>query len=409
MTFPKMLTLAHSLPWRRLLGAATLAATFFYAFVRTFAELAHHWSSDPDYSKGYLVPLFAIFLLYLRRDRCKSMRWSSSGWGIALVVFSVAIRFAADSLYIDWLDAASLLPCLMGISLILGGKKALVWSWPAIAFLGFMIPPPFPLPIALADPLQRLVILASTYALQKLGLPVLSEGNVILMNETRIGVVEACSRLSLLIPFFALATAFCLLVARPWWQKLVLVVSAVPIALIANITRITVTGVIHETVGHKGADLVFHDLAGWFMMPFAFVLLWLEVKALERLVITPVEAAFTRQGATNVPRLEVLRRTIGLGMTSPSERSVQEKEVKDALYGPPSRALLDPAWLAWNDGIVLRLARAIAEEGNYNALPILADALEEAGCTDADILGHCRSCGRDVQRSWVVNLILAAS
>jgi exosortase/archaeosortase family protein len=173
--------------------------------------------------------------------------------------------------------------------------------------------------------------------MQTLGLPALSEGNVIIINETRIGVVEACSGLSMLVIFFALSTAFALVLGRqstvaesskpeaadkesstestndrkksdepqpqyPLWQRLVLVASAVPIALIANITRITVTGIMHETVGHRAADMVFHDLAGWLMMPFALVLLWLELKALGRLFVVPTKlVAITPNEATLRP------------------------------------------------------------------------------------------------------------
>jgi exosortase len=249
MTFPKTLTSPNRFPRRRLLSSAALAVLVLWAFTPTFAELSYHWSSAPEYSHGYLVPLFAIFLLYLRRDRCAGITASHSWWGIALVALCVAMRFTADYLFMDWLDAASLLPCLAGLTLLLGGKKALVWAWPAIAFLGFMIPLPFHLPTALANPLQRLVALASAFVLQKLGLPALSEDNVILINETRIGVVDACSGMRMLVMFFALSTAFCFLVKRPRWQKLVLVVSAVPIALSANIVRITATGVMYEAVG----------------------------------------------------------------------------------------------------------------------------------------------------------------
>jgi exosortase len=252
--------------------------------------MAHRWSHDPQYSHGYLVPLFAIVLLYLRRDRCVGIAPCVSFWGFALLGLGVLVRFVSDYIYLDWLDSASILPCLAGLTLLLGGKAALLWAWPAIAFLAFMIPLPFTLEIAMAHPLQHMATVASTYALQTLGLPALSEGNVIMINDTRIGVVEACSGLSMLVIFFALSTAFTFVVDRPLWQKLLLVASAFPIALIANITRITVTGVMHETVGHKAADLVFHDLAGWLMMPFALVILWLELTALRRLIVS-VEVA----------------------------------------------------------------------------------------------------------------------
>lgn len=273
------------LPWRRLLVPTVLAAVLFWAFAPTFAELAHRWSTDAQYSHGYLVPVFAVVLLWLRRERCAAIQPGYSWWGLALLAVGIGLRFAGDYLYMDWIDAAALLPCLVGLTVFVGGKAALSWAWPAIAFLAFMIPLPFSLEVALAHPLQHLATVVSTYALQTLGLPALSEGNTIIINETRIGVVEACSGLSMLVIFFALSTAFIILVKRPLWQRLLLLASAVPIALIANITRITVTGVMHETVGHKAADLVFHDLAGYLMPPFALGLLWLELKGLGCLLV----------------------------------------------------------------------------------------------------------------------------
>jgi carbon storage regulator CsrA len=106
--------------------------------------------------------------------------------------------------------------------------------------------------------------------------------------------------------------------------------------------------------------------------------------------------------------VEIRGDKVRLGVVAPPEMSVHRKEVWDILQGVWPRPVLDPAWLTWQDGAVPRLARAMAETGNYEALPILADALEEAGCTDATILGHCRSCTGDVRDSWVVDLILSA-
>jgi hypothetical protein len=77
------------------------------------------------------------------------------------------------------------------------------------------------------------------------------------------------------------------------------------------------------------------------------------------------------------------------------------------LVGNPFRPVfLDPAWLAWNDGTVRRLAQCIYEERAFDRLPILADALEEAGCADADILSHCRGPGPHVRGCWAVDAIL---
>jgi carbon storage regulator CsrA len=106
---------------------------------------------------------------------------------------------------------------------------------------------------------------------------------------------------------------------------------------------------------------------------------------------------------------EVRGNKVRLAVAAPTETAVHRAEVWNLLYGPESRVVLDSAWLTWQDGTVFRLARAIAEEGDYAALPILADALEEAGCADAAILKHCRSAGRYIRRSWVVDHILSSS
>jgi exosortase len=149
-----------------------------------------------------------------------------------------------------------------------------------------MVPLPYRLEVALAHPLQRLGTWASTYALQTLGFAAFAEGNVIRMRPVRIGVVEACSGLSMLVIFFALSTAVAVLANRPLWERLLLVASAVPIAVAANVTRITVTGVLHKWVGRELADYVFHDLAGWLTMPLALGMLWAELRLLAWVIRT---------------------------------------------------------------------------------------------------------------------------
>jgi hypothetical protein len=70
------------------------------------------------------------------------------------------------------------------------------------------------------------------------------------------------------------------------------------------------------------------------------------------------------------------------------------------------RTLINPNWLTWNDGTVGRIAQAIYDERAFDRLPILADALEDAGCDNADILNHCRQPGVHVRGCWVVDLLL---
>jgi exosortase len=152
-----------------------------------------------------------------------------------------------------------------------------------------MLPLPYQLEVALAHPLRRLATVMSTYTLQTLGYPAISEGNIIYIDQIRLGVVDACSGLGMLMTFFALSTAMALVIQAPLLDRLVLVASAIPIALVANVCRIGATGIAHHSFGSETAQVVMHDLAGWLMMPFAMLLLWLELRFMGRLL--PVDDA----------------------------------------------------------------------------------------------------------------------
>ena len=262
-----------------------VAAALVWAYEPAIYEMMHRWMHDPQYTHGFLVPFFACFLLWHRRDRLIGHSLRATGWGFLVVLAGVVLRLAGAYLYNDWLVGLSLLPTLAGLAMLWGSWPVLRWAWPAIAFLFFMVPLPFRLHAALGGPLQHIATVASTYALQTLGFPAVSEGNVIQIDQTRIGVVEACSGLSMLLTFFALSTAVILLMERPLIDRLVVLVSAVPVAVACNIVRITVTGLLHELAGQRVADLVFHDLAGWLMMPLGVTILLGELSLMQRLLI----------------------------------------------------------------------------------------------------------------------------
>jgi exosortase len=262
-----------------------LGILFAWGYWPTFASMARVWSGDPQYSHGYLVPVFALVLLWLRRDRLAGVPLQASWWGVVLVAGGAAVRLTGTFFFFEWFEQLSLLPTVAGLFVLGGGWAALRWAWPAVGFLVFMIPLPYQLEFALTGPLQRAATLASTYALQTLGIACLSEGNVILMGERKIGVIEACSGLSMLLVFFALSFAVALVIRRPFWHKAVVVASAVPIALVSNVVRITGTGVLHQTASSDVADAFFHDLAGWLMMPLALGLMWVELRFLAHLFL----------------------------------------------------------------------------------------------------------------------------
>jgi exosortase len=279
---------ADTRSWSRPLAVlmGVLGVALVWTVWPALGEMAQRWMSDPRYSHGVLVPGFAAYLLWDRRKDLKVDQLRPSWWGVPVVALGAALGLAGGMLYVEWFEFLALLPMLAGAALVAGGWAALRWAWPSIAFLFFMIPLPYRVELALGAPLQRIATLSSTFLLQTLGLPAVAEGNVILMNDARIGIVEACNGLGMLFMFLAFAVAAALVMKEaPWLDRLIIVVSAIPIALLANVARITVTGLLHETVGAAVADKVYHDLAGWLMMPVALGTLWLEQALLSHLFI----------------------------------------------------------------------------------------------------------------------------
>jgi exosortase len=277
----------RGVPLTFLIAGAAGLLSLVWAYWSTLGEMAERWSHDPQYSHGYLVPGFALVLLWLRRDQLASCTLQGSWWGWPVLGLGLALRLVGGYFYFVWVDQVSLLPCLAGLVILLGGWSAWRWAWPAVGFLIFMVPLPHRVSVAMAGPLQNFATVTSTFALQMLGFPALAEGNIIRLNEVEIGIIEACSGLRMLVIFFALSTGVALVICRPLWQRVVVLFSAVPVALAVNVVRITVTGILFETVGGAWAHVVFHDLAGWLMMPVALCVLGGELQLLQRLFLKP--------------------------------------------------------------------------------------------------------------------------
>jgi exosortase len=268
-----------------LAGAAALLVVLAWSFASSIAMLAGRWWNESDYLYGFLVPAFSAVLLWGRRGMLSQVAWRGSAWGLVLVGLAAALRWASACYYYELLEPLALLPGLAGIVLFAGGWRALHWAWPAIAFLVFMIPLPGFVAGALSHPLQRIGTISGTYVIQTLGIPSVDRGNVIVLSESELGVAEACNGLPMMMLFFAVCVGTALLTRRSWLEKAIIVLSAAPIAVLANVVRIAVTAILYETAGKEWGDAVFHDLAGWFMMPLAVALMWLELAILDRALV----------------------------------------------------------------------------------------------------------------------------
>jgi exosortase len=276
--------------WHPSVGLAiALLALVVWCYWSVLSHLAEIWSKEATYSHGYLVPLFALVLLWLRNESIRSTDiFQPSWWALPLVLAAAGLRLIGAFFYYAWLDQISILLAVAAVFVAVGGKAALRWSWPAILFLIFMVPLPGRLANALASPLQRFATLVCANILQTLGFPAQPEGNVIVLSEVDLGVVEACSGLRMLMVFIAVSTAVAALAqGRSPLQRILVGLSSIPIALICNVVRITLTGVLHETAGHEVADFYYHDVLGWFMVPMALALLWLELRLLSGVFLPP--------------------------------------------------------------------------------------------------------------------------
>ena len=269
-----------------------LTVGLLWAFWPILVAMAERWSNDPRYAHGYLVSMFSLAMLWMRRSQIPGEELRSNSRGLAFIALGAVILLVGGYFRQGTIEGLALLAYLAGVAMVLGGWPALRWSWPSIVFLFFMIPLPRRLENALGPPLQWLATLASTFALQTLGFMAFAEGNVIQLNDAHIGVVEACSGLSMMLTFIALSVGMTLIVDRPLLERIVLVLSAIPVALVANIARITVTGILHETISGQIADKFYHDLAGCVMIPFALVLYWCEIWVFSHILVeaekTPV-------------------------------------------------------------------------------------------------------------------------
>jgi exosortase len=313
---------ARSLTWPVLLTFAIPVGCLIWAFGNTLAEMAHAWRTNPQSSHGFIVPIFALYLLWHRRHLLAADSPRPSWLGLPLLAAGIALHLYGAFFYYIWLDAVAFVPTLAGLWLTCGGKAGWRWGWPSILFLIFMVPLPYRAAIAMSGPLQRLATVVATFIMQCCGMPALAEGNVILLNENAIDVVEACSGLRMLVVFFALATGVVLVSQRPLLDRIILILSAIPIALISNITRIFVTGVLFDVFSNSQAvQANVHDWADWLMMPFALGLLWVELKLLDHLFIKlpPVPPRSTRAAATRrSQQAQPIRMPVGAAAARPA-------------------------------------------------------------------------------------------
>src|SRR5260370_2076745 len=228
-------------------------------YASVLKALIGDWWSDPDYGHGFLVPLFAGYVAWRSREQWLKGEVKPSNFGL-LVMVGGMVLFLGGSLGADlFTSRVSLLVLLAGIILFLAGWQVLrAVSFP-LAFLLLMIPIPVIIYSQIPFPLQLIASRFATFWLELVQVPVLREGNVLILPNYSLEVVEACSGVRSLMTLFTLAIAYGYLVERRRWVRYVLAFLMIPLAIVSNAFRITGTGFLTYHFGAVAAKGFFHE------------------------------------------------------------------------------------------------------------------------------------------------------
>ncbi len=238
-------------------------------------ELVLQWWSDPDYGHGFLVPLFSGYVLWHQRARWVKSEVKPSNLGFLVMLGSVVLLLGGSLGAELFTSRFSLLVLLAGMVLFLAGWKMLRSISFPLGFLILMIPIPVIIYNQITFPLQLLASRFATFWLELMQVPVLREGNVLILPNYSLEVVEACSGIRSLMTLITLAITYGYLVERRRWVRYTLPVLMVPIAIVSNAIRIMGTGFLTYHFGPKAAEGFFHEFSGWIVFLAALVLMFL--------------------------------------------------------------------------------------------------------------------------------------
>jgi exosortase len=264
------------------LVAPLVALLLALLYGKILRALGIQWWEDPNYSHGFIVPIFSGYLIWRQRLALARIIPAGTMAGVVVLLAGLACLLVGDLGAENFLMRGSLIVVLIGLVLFHLGAETFRLTWFPLAYLIFMVPLPGVVFYAITFPLQQLAAQQAAGALELLGVPVLLDGNVIQLSQITLGVTEACSGIRSLISLLAGAVAWAYLVL-PWgWGAIVFVAATIPITIVANAGRVVATGLIGQWFGVEYASGFFHEFAGWVIYVFAFLCL-IGVQALIQL------------------------------------------------------------------------------------------------------------------------------
>jgi exosortase len=262
---------SDSSSWAQL---ALIGCVLAYLYGSIFARLAAQWSHDANFSHGFFVPAFSLYLLWDRRDILAPIDRRPSWTGLWLLLaglLCLIVGVLGAELY---LSRVSIIPVLGGLVVLFLGwdiLRAAVFPW---LFLLLMIPPPALIFNQITFPLQIFASRAAADLLPLLGVPVLREGNVIHLPAMALEVAEACSGIRSLMSLVTLAIMYGYVLENRRLLRVLLALAAVPIAVVANSLRIVGTGLLVQYWDPDKAEGFFHTFSGWIIFVVSILLLF---------------------------------------------------------------------------------------------------------------------------------------
>jgi exosortase len=256
------------LEWFKWTGGLVIVGLLMALFWSTFRWLIYQWWSNDYYSHGPLLPLIAVFFIWRGWAKVEKQ---PSNWGLAGLVAGLAFYLTAVRLKASFLSALSFVVILGGLILYFLGGRALNRFLLPLTCLIFMIPLPFVEEVSAL--LQALTARCSTMLVHTLGIPALNQGGQVALAGCSLVIGAPCSGLRSLIVMLALAMVLVYVISGPWLAKVVLFLLAVPVALVANVGRVTSLLVIAHFWGQEVASGYYHSLSGPIFFVVAFALL----------------------------------------------------------------------------------------------------------------------------------------
>jgi exosortase len=265
--------------WFAALSLSILVAIM-YSSVLT--SLAYQWWQDPNYGHGFFVPVFAGYVLWSERAHLRALHLRPNNLGFVIMLCAIALRVLGMLGAELFITRLSFLILIAGIVLFLAGSQVLRSLAFPLGYLLFMIPLPAIVYYQLTLPLQLFASRLGAGGLVALGIHTVREGNLLILPNCTLNVVEACSGIRSLLSLLAAVVAFAYLVEPSWWKRSVLAVASIPIAIATNGLRLVATGVLSYFFGPTVDSGIVHLALGLGFFAVAFLSIVLIHRLLRR-------------------------------------------------------------------------------------------------------------------------------